>query len=197
MTARQRELLYYLVQPVAFLSIILFALYQFKQHTVPQAIYFTNAENDLKAGRESAARKEFDDALLLRPNDPAAYLGVIQACAIQNKPVLEVEYTLRAIDACKSQPREFRAELYQTLAMAYSNIESPPHQEHAVAAAKQAFDLAPDNRLMENEYGYLLADNALGRGPDVELRGTGLQAQGLHLEHGFFPRTKGERCRGI
>src|SRR5580692_5826649 len=142
MSARQRELLYYLVQPVLFLSIILFALYQFKQHTVPQPIYFTNAENDLKAGRESAARKEFDDALRRRPNDPGTYLSVIQACTIQNKPALEVEYTLRAIDACKSQPQELRAELYQALAMAYSNIDRPPHQQRAIAAAKQAFDLA-------------------------------------------------------
>ena len=168
MTLRQRELIAYLLQGVLYLGIILFALYEFKRHTTPQPIFFTTAEIALKAGNESAARKEFDEALRQRPHDPTAYASVIDACITQNKPALEAEYAQRAVDALTSQPPEVRAAMYQTLASAYSQIDHSPHLLRAISAAKRALDLVPESRVMQNEYGYLLADNSLGRGPDVD-----------------------------
>ena len=67
---------------------------------------------------------------------------------IRISPALEIEYAQRAIEACKQQQPDVRCALYQVLSSAYSQIEHPPHQQRAIAAAKQALDLMPDNHIM-------------------------------------------------
>jgi tetratricopeptide (TPR) repeat protein len=168
MSARQRDIGLYLLQAVLYISIVIFALYEFKRHTSPQPIYFTNAENALKSGKESAARKEFDEALRQRPRDPEVYMSVIQSCITQHKSLLEIEYAERAIAECKSQRPQVLSAFYVVIADAASKTDQPPHQQQAIDAGKHAFDLTPDNPVVQNQYGYLLADNALGRGPDVD-----------------------------
>ncbi len=167
-SAKRRAIILHLLQATFYLGIVLFALYQFKRHTLPQPIYFTTAENDLKAGNETAARKEFDDALRKRPTDPEAYVSVLQSCSSQHKSALEIEYAQRAIDALKQQPAGVRAIFYNVESQVYIEMDRPPHQQRAIEAAKQALDLLPDSEIMQNQYGYLLADNALTRGPDVD-----------------------------
>jgi tetratricopeptide (TPR) repeat protein len=168
MSERQRDLAFYTLQAVLYIGIATFAIYQFKRYTSPQPVYFTTAENALKLGNEAAARKEFDESLRLRPNDPEAYLSVIQSCTQQQKPALVIEYALRAIEACKKEPPQVRFALYRVLSAGYQQVEHPPHQQRAIDAAKNALNIAPDNHIAQNEYGWLLADNALGRGPDVD-----------------------------
>lgn len=167
MSARQREIAGYMLQAILFITIILFALYEFKRHSQPQPVRFDNAEQALKVGNLTGARKEFDNALRFRPDDPIVFLSIIQSCGSQKQYPLMVEYAERAVLACKQKPADVRSDLYRILAGAYSLVEEPPHQQRAIDAAKKALDLSPGSHFLQNNYGYLLADNAVGRGPDV------------------------------
>jgi Tfp pilus assembly protein PilF len=151
-----------------FISVVMFALFEFKNHTAPQLIRFDNAEKALIDGRVADAKKEFDTALKFRPTDIIVYASIVQSCEKSNRAELAAEYAQRGVDACREQPVEERLQLFDMLIAAYTQLDHPPDQHRAIEAARSALALAPDNHLMQNALGFLLADNATGPGKDVD-----------------------------
>jgi len=151
-----------------FLVIAAVALWQSRTHTSPLPIRFIRAQDQLQHGKEADARKEFDTALAVRPDDPVAFMNVLETCVLAKSYKLAIEYGERAVKICDHQPAEDQANLWRTLAEVYTFVEQTPHQERAIHAAERAHQLAPDDNIVANTYGYLLADNAAGPGPQID-----------------------------
>lgn len=141
-----------------------FALWEFKQRAAPQPIRIEAAATALRAGKPDQARAEFETALKSNPNDPAAYEKILATCSEAKSWDLMLEYGNRALSACKNLPKEDQAVFYTLLADAY---EGKHNSGEAIAMARRALDLQPQDSMIQNEYGYLLADNAVKKGPDV------------------------------
>ena len=105
------------------------------------------------------ARALFEDFLHLHPTDPLPYMEISKFCAEFDQPALAVEYAQRGIDACKNAPAPQRAGLYLSLAQAQS-LAAPAHpQTGAIASVRTALSLDPQNPVLQNAAGYMLADN--------------------------------------
>src|SRR5205823_4920874 len=116
-------------------------------------------EAALKAGNSVKAVQQFDAAIRATPADPEVYDRICQICKEQKNRDLAVHYGKQAVEGCKAAPRPVLAGLYWRLSMYYTEIETAPHQEKAVDAAQRALELNPDEPMIMNNYGYILAEN--------------------------------------
>ena len=151
-----------------FLAVIYAALWQYKKQTQPTPVRYLVAEQALRKGDTAGARQDFEKVLHVRPTDLTAYVGAIDTCIAANRLDLAAEYIGLALQKVTSLNRFERARFYALLAQQYATIESVPNQKRAKEAAKKALDLVPEDSSFQNTYGYILADNATGKGPDTD-----------------------------
>lgn len=105
------------------------------------------------------ARASFDTFVRSSPTDPLTYLGITQVCLTFEQPTLAIEYIQHGLDACKDSPPAQRARLYVMLAESQT-LAMPAHpQTQAIASARTALSLDPENPELQNALGYMLVDN--------------------------------------
>ena len=156
--------------PILFAVVVSFALQQSRLRSSPQPIAFPGAVDALKHGKEADARREFEAALKPRPDDTLAYLNVMQACVAAKANTAALEYGHRALKACANQPPVERAAIWRAIAEVASLIPTADEKREALEAARQGHQLAPDDLVVANTYGYLLADFAQTTGSGVHLQ---------------------------
>ena len=105
------------------------------------------------------ARGFFDAVIRANPTSPLYYFEISNDCVASDQPALALEYAQRGLDACKKAPRPERALLYLGLSQAQALAEPAHPQTKAIASARIALSLDPENPVMKNAVGYTLADN--------------------------------------
>ena len=123
-------------------------------------------EGIFKAGSVELAKKDttrarslFDAFIRANPTDPGAYLTICTVCEEFDQAALVVDYAQRGVDACKNASKEQRAQLLLDLSQGQA-LAAPAHpQTQAIASARAALDLDPQNPQTLNAVGYMLVDN--------------------------------------
>jgi tetratricopeptide (TPR) repeat protein len=105
------------------------------------------------------ARSLFDTFLRKNPTDALGYIAISDVCAGFDQPALAVEYAQRGLEACKNASNAQRAEIYVHLSRAQALLEPAHPQTKAIASARIALSLDPENRALKNAVGYMLTDN--------------------------------------
>ncbi len=120
----------------------------------------------IQSGSAALAKKDtakakglFDSFLRANATDPNAYVVISDVCAKSDQPNLALEYAQHGLNACKNAPKPQLAELYMNLAQAQALVEPAHPQTKAIASARMALSLDPDNLDVLNALGYTLADN--------------------------------------
>jgi tetratricopeptide (TPR) repeat protein len=154
----QRPLFVTLLFPFSLVVFFAWFLFMRVQETRYQAVGQAGAAALAKKDTKRA-RDLFDTFLRARPNDPLAYKAVSEVCAAFEQPTMAIEYAQRGLDACKDAPNAPRALLYLQLAESQSLAEPAHPQTKAIASARTALSLDPQNFQMQNAIGYMLVDN--------------------------------------
>jgi tetratricopeptide (TPR) repeat protein len=139
---------------VFFASFLYMRVQEVQARAVLEAGSTALAKNDLKQ-----ARSVFDTFLRRSPTSAVAYAEVTGACLERDQAALAVEYAERGLEACKNAPDAERAFLYMTLSEAQGVAEPAHPQTKAIAAARAAVKLDPENFVFQNAVGYTLVEN--------------------------------------
>ena len=156
------------MRALLFFAVIAAALWQFKTHTQPTQVRFIAAEQALTKGNTEAAKEDFERVLRTRPSDWTVYASIMVTCKQYNRYDLFTEYGERGLERARGLTTQERAIALDELVAAYVIMESVPNQKHAIECARKALQLDTQNLSRQNTYGYLLADNATGKGPQLE-----------------------------
>ncbi len=113
----------------------------------------------LNAKDTKRARDLFEMSVRENRAVPAVYADICQVCLAFDQPALTLEYAQRGLEACKDAAPEKRSGLYLFVAQADSMLEPAHPQTKAIAAARQALSLEPQNPSLQNALGYMLLDN--------------------------------------
>ncbi len=119
---------------------------------------FVAGLKDLDAKRGPEAQRMFDHALLARPADSDLYTEICRrAMEAKQWPVL-AEYAERGLQKCPKADADTRLQFCVWRTIGLTEAKTAGWQEAALQAAKQAYDLAPNNPQVQNLYAYNLAD---------------------------------------
>ena len=141
------------------LSLLLFGWWAFHQGTPPLSPEMKAAETALKAKEVAKAREQFDKALNAHPGDLTTYMNILQLCQDSRQWGLMLQYTQTALTVFKDADPAVRADLNLKLATAYESLEPTRPRKNTLYAVQTASQLDPQNPIIQNAYGYLLADN--------------------------------------
>jgi tetratricopeptide (TPR) repeat protein len=156
------------VRGLLFLAVIAAAMWQFKIHSQPTRVRFLVAEQALAKNNTDAARQDFEKVLRTRPSDATVYTSIMAVCKMYNRYDLLTEYGERELKSVTGLTNPEKAALLDDLVGAYVIMEAVPNQNRAIEHARRALQLDPQNLSRQNTYGYLLADNATGKGPRLD-----------------------------
>jgi tetratricopeptide (TPR) repeat protein len=131
----------------------------FRQRPVVLPPELEVGQTALKAGDVAKARAQFDKALQAHPDDPILYKAVVDACQANKQWGLAISYLQSELCVFKDKLPEFRADLNLTLSSVYEQTELTRPRKNTIYTAQSAYQLAPDNFMTQNAYGYTLADN--------------------------------------
>ncbi|GEM_PF-2729360 len=112
------------------------------------------------AKKDTAGARSFFEAFLrANPGQPLAYADISTVCAEADQAALAAEYAQRGLDNSKKATDAQRALLYASLSQDQALAEPAHPQTKAIASARIALSLDPQNADLQNAAGYLLADN--------------------------------------
>ena len=114
--------------------------------------------DDMKANDIGKARAVFDHALSADPGNADSYLAICLASAGKKQWAMQLEYARRGVEKCTHATEVKRSQLYAQIANALTEAKPANWQEQSIQAAKQAYNLDPQNPAIANLYGYILGD---------------------------------------
>ena len=126
----------------------------------PEIVVAQQALKKSAADSETVARRQFDMLIKKSPLDATLFNTIMTVCAMEKRFALSLEYGERGLQTCKYNSNADRASLLLTMSGTFTHAHETPPQPQALAYARRALELDPDNPEVLNGYGYILADNA-------------------------------------
>ena len=119
---------------------------------------FAAGLRNLDEKKERDARPALDRALAADPDNAELYRVICEHAAKARQWSVAIDYARRGLQKFPKAPLETRLVLYAELATSLTEGKPAGWQEETLEASRLAYELASDNPVFQNLYGYNLAD---------------------------------------